>query len=159
VCEVIYRPAESVSQKPHWVVDKLDWVVTRYLCVQTEEMQLTPAQRQAQVAAQQAQKQAQQQQLAAQQAARQQQQHPTGDKEAAATASFFEEGELASCDKCAQRLKAPVCPCFPPPHPRRHPNPLPITDPTCAHMHMLTPVASVAELLVAPCSWRHGWGL
>ena len=41
MCEVIYRPAEFVSQKPHWVVDKLDWVVTRYLCVQTEEMPVT----------------------------------------------------------------------------------------------------------------------
>lgn len=30
-----------------------------------------------------------------------------GDEDAAAN-SFFEEGELASCDKCAQRLKAPV---------------------------------------------------
>ena len=117
-----------------------------------QQQQLTPAQRQAQAAAQQAQKQAQQQQLAAQQAARQQQQHPTGDEEAAAAASFFEEGELASCDKCAQRLKAPVCPSIPPPLPRRRPNPLPITDPTCAHTHMITPVASVAELLVAPCS-------
>eukprot|EP01050_Picozoa_sp_SAG11_P002693 SAG11_NODE_139_length_15111_cov_9.482214_2_plen_183_part_00 len=37
----------------------------------------------------------------------QRQQRPPADEDAAAN-SFFEEGELASCDKCAQRLKAPV---------------------------------------------------
>lgn len=36
VCEVIFKPAEFVSQHPHWVVNQLDYVVTRHLCVFTE---------------------------------------------------------------------------------------------------------------------------
>ena len=52
-----------------------------------------------------AQQQAAQQQAAQQQAAQQQQQQAVEQQE---LICFFEEGQLASCDACSQRLKAPV---------------------------------------------------